>query len=155
MTRGHHRVVLGDPHSWQKQWGPSEHLWNPTWDSGPQRGPEDRAAVSASLFFFQSLFFLLMRAIFPPSLYWICYNIASVLCSVLGVFFGCKACGILAPQPGIKLIPAALEGKVLTTGPPGKSLPLILPFTKPAASHKPFWGNKIPHSAELCPGARV
>ena len=36
-------------------------------------------------------------------------------------FFGLKACGILAPWPGIKPAPA-LEGKVLTTGPPGKSL---------------------------------
>ena len=31
-------------------------------------------------------------------------------------------CGILAPRPGIELAPPALEGKVLTTGPPGKSL---------------------------------
>ena len=34
-------------------------------------------------------------------------------------FFGHDACGILAPQPGIE--PLALEGEVLTTGPPGKS----------------------------------
>ena len=37
-------------------------------------------------------------------------------------FFGHQACGILAPWPGIKLTPFALEDKVLTTGPPGKSL---------------------------------
>ena len=36
-------------------------------------------------------------------------------------FFGQEACGILAPQPGIKSAPPALEGKVLTTGLPGKS----------------------------------
>ena len=36
-------------------------------------------------------------------------------------FFGHKACGILAPQPGIRSAPLALEGKVLTTGLPGKS----------------------------------
>ena len=36
-------------------------------------------------------------------------------------FFGCEAYGILASQPGIKPIPPALEGKVLTTGLPGKS----------------------------------
>ena len=36
-------------------------------------------------------------------------------------FFGCEACGILAPQPGIESRPPALEGEVLTTGPPGKS----------------------------------
>ena len=37
-------------------------------------------------------------------------------------FFGCKECGILAPQPGIEPTPSALESQVLTTGPPGKSL---------------------------------
>ena len=37
-------------------------------------------------------------------------------------FFGHEACGILAPRPGIEPAPPALEGKVLTTGPPGKSL---------------------------------
>ena len=33
-----------------------------------------------------------------------------------------EACGILTPQSGIELMPPALEGGVLTTGPPGKSL---------------------------------
>ena len=37
-------------------------------------------------------------------------------------FFGHKVCGILAPQPGIKPAPLALEGVVFTTGPPGNSL---------------------------------
>ena len=36
-------------------------------------------------------------------------------------FSGHGGCGILAPQPGIEPIPPALEGEVLTTGPPGKS----------------------------------
>ena len=35
-------------------------------------------------------------------------------------FFGCEACGILVPWPGIKR--PTLEGEVLTTGLPGKSL---------------------------------
>ena len=35
--------------------------------------------------------------------------------------FGCVAYGILAPLPGIKHPPPALEGKILTTGPPRKS----------------------------------
>ena len=39
-------------------------------------------------------------------------------------FFGREACGILAPQPGIEPAPPVLEGEVLTTGPPGKSLVL-------------------------------
>ena len=36
--------------------------------------------------------------------------------------FGLEACGILAPRPGIEPSPPALEGEVLTTVPPGKSL---------------------------------
>ena len=36
-------------------------------------------------------------------------------------FFGRKACGILALWPGIIPAAPALEGKVLTTGLPGKS----------------------------------
>ena len=53
------------------------------------------------------------------SLYWLCYNIASVF-----IFWclGHKACGILAPQLGTESVPPALEDKVLTTGLPGKSL---------------------------------
>ena len=37
-------------------------------------------------------------------------------------------CGIwiLAPQPGIKPAPPALEGKVVSTGTPGESLEIIL-----------------------------
>ena len=37
-------------------------------------------------------------------------------------FGGHEACGILAPQPGIKPVLPTLEGEVLTTGPPGSSL---------------------------------
>ena len=37
-------------------------------------------------------------------------------------FFGCEACGILAPWPGIEPAPTAPEEELLTTGPPGKSL---------------------------------
>ena len=37
-------------------------------------------------------------------------------------FFGLEACGIEAPRPGIKPVLPALDGKILTTGPPGKSL---------------------------------
>ena len=44
------------------------------------------------------------------------------LCSVF--FFGWEACRILAPPTGIEPAPAALEGKVLKTGPPGKTLSL-------------------------------
>ena len=41
-------------------------------------------------------------------------------------FFGHEAHGILAPRPGIEPSPRAMEGEVLTTGPPGKSLLLVL-----------------------------
>ena len=33
-------------------------------------------------------------------------------------FFGCEACGILSPWPGIEPAPPVFEGKVLTTGLP-------------------------------------
>ena len=38
------------------------------------------------------------------------------------------ACGTLVPQSGIKPMSPALEGRFLTTGPPGKSLFLFLLF---------------------------
>ena len=41
-------------------------------------------------------------------------------------FFGHKACGILAPQPGIEPTPLAREGKVLPTGPLGSPSSLCL-----------------------------
>ena len=44
-------------------------------------------------------------------------------------FFGCKACGILVPQPWIESTNPALEWKVLATGPPGKS-PYLIFFTR-------------------------
>ena len=63
--------------------------------------------------------------------YWIFYSTFSVLCFGFFLFlFGHKACGILVPQPGIKPATPALEGKVLTTGPPGKSLFLALMIRK-------------------------
>ena len=36
-----------------------------------------------------------------------------------------EACGILVPWPGIKPASPALQGRFLTTGPPGKSLPFF------------------------------
>ena len=44
---------------------------------------------------------------------------------MFGVFFGHKACRILAPPLGIEPTPPALEGEVLTTGPPWKYLLLL------------------------------
>ena len=47
--------------------------------------------------------------------------------SVIYIYFFClfvfwlhrTACGILVPGPGIEPMPHALEGRALTTGPPG------------------------------------
>ena len=39
--------------------------------------------------------------------------------------FGREACGILPPQPGVEPELLALEGKILITGLPGKSLILV------------------------------
>ena len=58
------------------------------------------------------------------SLYWICYSIASVLCflSFFFFFFWLWAMWDLAPWAGVEPEHPALEGEVLTTGLPGKSL---------------------------------
>ena len=48
--------------------------------------------------------------------------------------FGQEAYGILALQPGIKSTTPALEGKVLTTGPPGKFFPHSV-LNKPLVSY--------------------
>ena len=56
--------------------------------------------------------------------------------------FGPKACGILAPHSGIKPAPPALEGKVLTTEPSGKSQGCIYLF-------------ELEFSQDICPGVRL
>ena len=47
--------------------------------------------------------------------------------TILLLFYasGGEVCGILAPRPGIEPTPPASEGKVPTTGLPGKSLELL------------------------------
>ena len=49
------------------------------------------------------------------------YRFCFMCCS-----FGCKACEILASWPRMELSPSAMEGNVLTTGPPGKAPFLLL-----------------------------
>ena len=49
----------------------------------------------------------------------------TILLLFYALVFGCESCGILAPQPGIEPTPPALEGEVLTIGPPGKSQTLL------------------------------
>lgn len=43
-------------------------------------------------------------------------------CCLYSSFLAIRHVGFLASQPGIKLAPPALQGEVLTTGLPGKSL---------------------------------
>ena len=54
---------------------------------------------------------------------WIIFEFVTILFVFFGFFFffGCKACGALAPRPGFEPPAPALEGEILTTGPPGKS----------------------------------
>ena len=47
---------------------------------------------------------------------------STILLLVYVLVFGLKTCGILAPKPGTEPTASALEGEVLTTGLPGKSL---------------------------------
>ena len=57
---------------------------------------------------------------------WIIFNVFIEFVTVLLLlfivwFFSLKICGILASWPGIEPTAPAVEGEVLTTGPPGKS----------------------------------
>ena len=57
----------------------------------------------------------------------VCIEFATILLLLRVLIFwgGHKAYGILVPRPGIEPALPALEGKVLTTGPPGKSQTLL------------------------------
>ena len=65
-------------------------------------------------------------------------------------FFGRKAGGILTPRLGIEPTPPALEGEVLTTGLPGKSLELLYYFLNQISIIKKYW-NFMPNSCETIP----
>ena len=75
----------------------------------------------------------------------ICYNIASVLC--FG-FLPARHVGILAPQPGIEPAPAALEGKVLTSGPTGKSLQSTLKHLGSEPLVKNCWVDNLMNNSK-------
>ena len=53
-------------------------------------------------------------------------------------FFGCEAC-VLAPRPGIKLSPPALEGEVLTTEPPQRAWLLGFRLESLGALWSKYW----------------
>ena len=75
-----------------------------------------RGKVSCLCLQINNLFLCFLRFFwcgpFLTSLYWFCYNTASI--SMLWIF-GCKACGSSVPRPGIKPTSPALEGEVLTS----------------------------------------
>lgn len=50
-----------------------------------------------------------------------------------------EACGILVPQRGIELVPPAVEARVLTTGPPGRS---VRPFLEHSNGASYRWIDK-------------
>ena len=85
---------------------------------------EANSWLSLSFFFFKEgkswLFF------FKDFLMWTIFKVFIQFVTILLIFmlwfYGHKACGILAAWSGSKPLPPVLEGKVLTTGPPGKSL---------------------------------
>ena len=59
-------------------------------------------------------------------------------------FFGCKTCGILASQPGIECAHPALEGEVLTPGPPGRFLSQLVLGPSEQESVKETWKQGSP-----------
>ena len=103
-------------------------------------------------FFFKILLFWTILQVFI-----ICHDIASDLCFGLlttnqyvlvywplcfDLCFGLlshKACGILAPRPGIKPASSALESKVLTTGQPGSPQPRLLNYAKLVPGPQNCW----------------
>ena len=89
------------------------------------REPADSLHSVGNQFRFSFLFlktFFNVDLFFSFGLYWICYSIYSGLFFFFFMFcFGQEACGVLALQPGMEPTPPALEGKVSTTGLPGKS----------------------------------
>ena len=78
--------------------------------------PQFSFAQFFSFFFFLKIFFFFWCGPFSKSL----LNLLQYCFCFLFWIFGPEACGIFAPWPGIEHAPPALEGKVLTTGPPGK-----------------------------------
>ena len=78
---------------------------------------QDRSYLCDGRFFFK-IFFFFGCGPFLKSL----LNLLQYCFCFMFWFSGHEACGILAPQPGMEPTPHALEGKVLTTGLPGKSL---------------------------------
>ena len=59
----------------------------------------------------------------------------------LGLFL--HGMGILVPQPGLHLLSPALQGRVLTTRPPGKSQYVSFLFTVRTGFYQASWGPEM------------
>ena len=74
---------------------------------------------------FLSDFWILREIEINTSLMWATFKVFIELLKycfcLMFCFFDCEAWGILAPGLGVEPVSAALEGKVLTTGPSGES----------------------------------
>ena len=80
---------------------------------------------SIYLFIYLLLLWIILSSLLTLLQYWFCF---------MFWFFGHETCGISAPWPQMKPTPLALEGGILTTGPPGKSHYFLLSKTFPVAS---------------------
>lgn len=58
---------------------------------------------------------------------WAIFKVFTELVTICFGFLATRHVGILVPRPGIELTLLALEGKILTTGPPGK--PFLFSFS--------------------------
>ena len=78
-------------------------------------------------------FFFLKKCFFLKDFFFWCGSFSNVFIEFVTIlllfhafwFFGCVACGLLAPLPQIESAPLALEGEVLTIGSPRKFLKCI------------------------------
>ena len=106
----------------------------PQWGSAASPGPTI-ALLGAE--WTQVLIFLLYKSLLNLSQHRFCF---------MFWFFGHEAYGILVPQPGMGPTPSAMEGEVLTTGWPGKSLILLkrvngwCSYTDLSPLHCRWWG---------------
>ena len=67
-------------------------------------------------------------------------------------FFDHEACVILVPQPGIEPTTPALEGEVLSTGLPGKSLEMIYVLNRQIKALKNNNNIENPQPSGFCTG---
>ena len=74
------------------------------------------------IFLFAHLFggwqWFCFKDFFYVTIFKVFIKFVTVLLLFYALVFGCQACGILVPWPGIELKPSALEGKVSSTAPP-------------------------------------